>query len=160
LDYVHEHLDLPGQYADPDLVPAREPARIGSDMQHKIASMLSDVRWTRRDVVRFIGVWLTEPKATVFFDVPARRLSRAAFIRAAKRAGLSLDARSQMLFDDERVFVNGESVDRGSHESTIIELANARKLSASHVAAASAHELALLHDWHCHGYLHLETKRA
>jgi len=160
LDYLHEHLDLPGQYADPDLVPAREPARIGSDMQHKITAMLSDVHWTRRDVARFIGVWLTEPKATVFFDVPARRLSRAAFLRAAKRAGLRLDARSQMLFDDERVFVNGESVDRRPHQSTIIELANARTLLASHVSAASAHELALLYDWYCHGYVHLESKRA
>jgi hypothetical protein len=65
-----------------------------------------------------------------------------------------------MLFDDERVFVNGESFDRRAHQSTIIELANARTLLASHVSAASAHELALLYDWYCHGYVHLESKRA
>ena len=160
LDYLHDHLDIPGQYADPDLVPTREPARIGSDMQNKIAAMLTGVRWTRRDVARFIGVWLSEPKASVFFDVPARRLSRAAFMGAAKRAGLRLDARSQVLFDDERVFVNGESLDRQPDENTVIELANARTLSTSQLAAASAHELALFHEWYCHGYLHLESKRA
>lgn len=155
LDFLHERLDLTGSYADPDLKPAREPARIDATMQRRLERMLRDVRWADDDVRAFVGTWLTEPKPNVFFERPHAPLSRRAFKARATRVGIRLDARSQLLFDDECLFINGEARTRTTSDLAAIQLANDRELSAAGVARATADELSAFHEWYRNGYLEL-----
>ena len=101
----------PGRYADPDLAPTREPARIGAAMQRARArAMLAAIRWDRGDVARFLGCWLSEPKP---HGVLRRRRrvrgraprSRRALARARRCA--STGARSCST-TTAQLFVNGE----------------------------------------------------
>ncbi len=107
-------------------------------------------------VERFLGTMLSEPKPSVFFAPPARPLARAAFAAALRRRGLALDRRTQWLYDDACVYVNGEAHDwpAGPH-APLAALANARALSARHAAALSAAQVALVHEGYRHGYVHL-----
>ena len=137
LDHLRDQIDLPGRYADPDLKHAKEPARIASSMQRRYAELIARVRWDRGTVSRFLGCWLSEPKATVFFDAPARPMSAAAFKRAARTRGVRLDARTQLLYDDTHVYINGAAsrwpqADRDA----LAALANRRSLTADRRRAA------------------------
>ncbi len=109
LSYLQDTLELTGRYADPDLRPTRQPARIGRGMQRKIARMLAGVRWDADMVTRFLGTTLSEPKPSVFFEPPDPPLARAAFLRRIARVGLQLDLRTQLLYDDARFYINGDA---------------------------------------------------
>ena len=153
LDFLHERLDVPGEYHDPDLVPTRDPARIDGRMQRRIERLLRGIHWTRDDIVAFVGAWLTEPKPTVFFEPPRAPLTRARFVARSKRVGVRLNARSQVLYDDSRLFVNGEVLARIADDGAVVEFANRRTLSPRHVASAKPHELSLFYEWYRNGYL-------
>ena len=156
LDFLRDRIDLPGRYADPDLRPAREPARIGAAMQRRVGRALAAVRWDRATVERFLGTMLSEPKPSVFFTPPARPLARAAFAVALRRRGLALDRRTQWLYDDACVYVNGEAHDwPAGPRAPLAALANARALSARQAASLSAAQVALVHESYRHGYAHL-----
>ncbi len=62
-------------------------------------AMLGRIRWDRRDRRRFLGCYLTEPKPHVCFDRPRRPLTPARFALDARRRGVRLDARTQLLYD-------------------------------------------------------------
>lgn len=153
LDFLHDHVTLEGQYRDPTLLPTTEPARIGQGMQRQIERMLREVRWQRDDVQRFLGTWLSEPKASVFFEPPRRVSSRRAFQDRARRDGVHLDRRAQLLYDDTHIFINGSAIARGTSDAAIVALANSRALPGGTLAAATPAEISLFHEWYGHGYL-------
>ncbi len=154
LDFLRDRLDLAGRYTDPDIRIAREPARIGVAMRRRCAEMLGAIRWDRATVASFLGCWLSEPKPTVFFDPPARVLSRTAFIARARKNGVRLDPRTQLLYDDRTLFINGAARRWPTAGAAAMrELANARVLPPNAVGAAGREVAALLHDWYRHGYL-------
>jgi 50S ribosomal protein L16 3-hydroxylase len=158
LDHLRDQVDLSGRYADPDLKRATEPARISAPMQRRYAELIEHVRWDRAIVARFLGCWLSEPKPNVFFDAPAAPASAAAFSRAAAAHGLRLDTRTQLLYDDTHVYVNGEAMRwPAADRDALARVANARSLKAADVAPLARSTLALLHDWYLHGYLHVAT---
>ncbi|MFO1317839.1 MAG: cupin domain-containing protein [Burkholderiales bacterium] len=156
LDFLRDRIELPGRYADPQLKPTREPARIGAAMQRQVARALAAVRWDRATVERFLGTMLSEPKPSIFFAPPERALARAAFAAALRRRGLVLDRRTQWLYDDAAVYVNGEAHAWPAGERTALAaLANARALSPRQAASLSAAEVAFVHEGYRHGYAHL-----
>ena len=110
LGWMQERVDLDGMYRDPGLAPAARPGRIPDDMIDRIGGTLARVRWSRADVARFVGTWLSEPKAHVFFSPPERPLSQAAFVRAVDRHGLRLAGATLMLVRGAFAYVNGEEV--------------------------------------------------
>jgi 50S ribosomal protein L16 3-hydroxylase len=159
LDWMRDSIVLDGRYADPSLAPAAEPARIGLSMQKRCSAMLAGVRWSDALVSRFLGCYLSEPKPSVFFEPPSRPLGLAAFRSAAARRGVSLDRRTQLLYDGRHVFINGSMLDSAGCESAVIKrLANARHLSGVTLAGSNstlAAAVALLHHWYRDGFLHL-----
>ena len=159
LDWLRDSIVLEGRYADPSLAPAAEPARIGLSMQKRCAAMLAGVRWSDALVSRFLGCYLSEPKPSVFFEPPSRPLGLAAFRSAAARRGVSLDRRTQLLYDSRNVFLNGSTLDSVGCDSAVIKhLANARHLSGVRLAGSNstrAAAVALLHRWYRDGFLHL-----
>jgi 50S ribosomal protein L16 3-hydroxylase len=155
LDWLRDEIALHGRYADPNLRPARAPASIGTAMQAQCAAALTRIRWDRSAADVFLGCYLTEPKPNVYFTPPSRPLTPRAFGAAAMRRGLSLDARTQLLYDARWVFINGAAIARPARGAPAIErLANARGMASGEPGTAAAAKL--LYRWYCDGYLHLD----
>ena len=148
LDYLHER-GLPGaRYRDPGLRAARHPARIGDDMTRFAARALARISWTRADVGDFLGRHLSAPKAHVVF-----RAGRGSPRLAGREA--VLDARTQLLYDRDRFYLNGESFrPRAAQRAALRTLADARRVPAARLVRAGL--AARLRDWYRCGYLHLE----
>jgi len=158
LDWLRDRLALDGRYADPDLRPTREPARIDPAMQRRCAAMLAAIRWSPTEVDRFLGVLLSEPKPSVYFTPPGRAISHRAFVARAARSGVRLDPRTQLLFDARCLYINGEALRRPAAGSAALRrLANARALAGRVITSASTDALALMYDWYRHGYLHADA---
>jgi 50S ribosomal protein L16 3-hydroxylase len=152
LGWMQERVDLDGMYRDPGLAPAARPGRIPDDMVDRIAATLARVRWSRADVARFVGAWLSEPKAHVFFDPPERPMSRAAFARTVATEGVRLAGATLLLVRGTFAYVNGEEVlMRPGARAAVARLADARSLPAGTKLGADA--ASLLHDWYCAGFL-------
>jgi 50S ribosomal protein L16 3-hydroxylase len=152
LVYLQDQVDLQGMYADADLQPQRHPAQIGGQMLRKVREMLQAIRWDSDDIARFLGTYLTEPKAHITFDRP-RRLSLDKFRERLQRDGIALDLRTQMLFYGDYVFINGELLQSsGDALQCLTALADHRAIPAGLGLPDPA--IVLLHQWYEVGYLH------
>ena len=151
LDHLRDTIELSGRYQDPDLGPQRNPGAIGSAMTAQVAAMLARIRWGRRDVKRFLGRYLTEPKPHVFFDLPRAPLSRERFLSRAERDGIVLSLKSRMLFDRDCIYLNGEMHALSGPAATGLRpLANTGKLPAGCRFGAEVADL--LYQWYRAGY--------
>ena len=152
LDWMRDRLSLEGRYADPGLAATREPARIDRSMHAQCRKMIRSVRWEAELVERFVGSYLTEPKPHVFFDRPRHPLSLREFGLAAARRGVRLDPRSQILYDERHVYVNGTALDWPARRVQALKrLANSRRLGGADVNGVGW--VLLLYRWYCDGYL-------
>ncbi len=99
-----------------------------------------------------LGEYLSEPKPGVWFDgAPLND-------QAQTPSNLVLDRRTRMLYDDRRVFINGESyVAKGQDFKLLCELANQRRLAHAKHRRLSAQAQAILQDWLQAGWIHLEN---
>jgi len=152
LDHLRDTIDLPGMYRDPDLCLQRAPGAIGAAMTAQVMAMLGRIRWRRSDVARFLGRYLTEPKPHVFFDPPCAPLSRPRFLARAKRDGIALALKSRMLYDHDRIFLNGDMhAPTGEVAQVLRSLANTGALPCGSRFGAEVAEL--LYEWYRAGYL-------
>lgn len=153
IDHLRDVVDVPGRYADPDLRPARGPARIGPAMRRRVAATIARIEWDREGIDRFLGRFLTEPKPEVVFKA-GRRRSRAEFARSIARRGVRLDRRTQLLYDDAHYYINGEDAPlRASFRRPLQQLADRRMLSPAQAAKLPSELVDVLHTWHRHGFL-------
>lgn len=151
LNYLQDNLEPSGIYADPDLKRPRHPAEIPGTMLDQVAAMLKAIRWDKRTVEDFLGRYLSEPKAHIFFDPPRQPLKAAAFAKAAAKQGLRLDPRSQLLFRGARFYMNGECATSTVETDALLKtLADRRRLPPTPLPSAL---LPLLHAWYESGYL-------
>jgi 50S ribosomal protein L16 3-hydroxylase len=154
LEFLADHLHLQGIYSDANLRATAHPARIGDALLLKSRMMLERIRWSRETVLEFLGCYLTEPKAHVFFERPARRLNAAAFSRGLEARGVRLDARTLMLYREQQVFINGASCTPAPAAAPALRrLADERRLAPA--ARAQAEVRRWLYQWYCAGYIHL-----
>jgi 50S ribosomal protein L16 3-hydroxylase len=154
LDFLRDRLALDGRYADPDLAATQAPAQIDRRMRRRVATMLAAVRWDAELVDEFLGTRLSEPKPHVFFEPPSEPLTRSAFRRGIARGGVVLDRRTQMLYDERRLYVNGSAWSLRSLDARAVrELADRRALGATSMAALAAPTIDLLYDGYRNGYL-------
>jgi 50S ribosomal protein L16 3-hydroxylase len=154
LDYLRDRVEIPGRYADPDARPTSEPARIGTAMHRRVGRALTQIRWDGGTVARFLGSLLTEPKPNVYFTPPEAPLAKAAFAAAVRQRGVVLDRRTQWLYDDDAVYVNGEAHPwpQGAH-AALTRLANARALTGPQSRELGPAAIAFLHQGYVDGYL-------
>jgi 50S ribosomal protein L16 3-hydroxylase len=153
VDHLRDTIDIPGRYADPDLHASRTPARLDPRMHRRVAQAMRRIRWDADDVARFLGRYLTEPRAGVVF-ASRPRSSATRFGRRIARLGVWLDRRTQLLYDDTRYYINGDDrpLPRSGSDS-LRRLADARMLSGRECALLARGMIEILQDWHCHGYL-------
>jgi 50S ribosomal protein L16 3-hydroxylase len=102
------------------------------------AEALGRIRWSRADVVDFVGRYLSAPKPQVVFH-PTSTLGPR----------VRLDARTQLLYFGERFFMNGESL-RVRQPRLLRELADRRESDRARLAPLRA----LIAEWRQAGYVH------
>ena len=154
LDARHDDLELEGQYRDPGARATRHPGEIPPRLLEHAAGVASRIRWTPARVREHTGRFLTEPKAHVFFQPPARPLGREAFGRRAAQAGLSLDPRSRLAFSGTIFFMNGETAAvPPAARPAARALADRRRLAPPVKAPAAFWQAA--HAWYLQGFVHL-----
>ena len=137
-------------YADPKQPATRTPARIPASLLDFAVAAARRVVASDRDVARVLGEALTRRKANVRFDARPRRWRTAA---------VALDRRTAMLYDDQHVFVNGESHRAANEDRALLRsLADRRRLDARAVAGASSAARVLLRKWLRAGWLKLEPE--
>ena len=152
VDFVSDRIELPGRYADPDLVLQQHPAEISPAMLAQFESMLSRISWDKNDIAEFVGEYLSEPKPHVFFTPPERPMARKAFGKALASRGVALDAKTRMLFAGKRFFTNGEMLLASGLEGRVLKaLADERELPAQADLPSALEDL--LYDWYEAGWL-------
>ena len=147
LDWLHERGLPEADYRDCGLRPARRPGEMPASLVAFAASVLDRVRWTRADVERFLGEYLSEPKAHVVFAAGAGR-------RGLARSLVRLDAKTRLLYRGRRFFINGESFTVPGRMEGLRELADRRVADGRRLAGPRLR--ALISDWTRLGYAHLE----
>ena len=156
LEFLQEHIELPGIYADPGLRPQRRPARLADDMVRKISRVLRRIRWSDGDAARFLGCYLTEPKDHVLFARPSRPLSEAAFSALTARRGVRLALPTRMLFRGSALFINGEAHEVAAPAAQrLARLADRRTLPGP--MRCDRESARLLYQWYRAGYIQVNA---
>jgi len=95
-----------------------------------------------------LGEIMTSLKPQVWFQETEAELSRTMAIR--------LDAKTRMMYDEQHIFINGESYRAKGADAILMRLlADQRQLSAQALRKASQDALALLADWQAAGWIHV-----
>jgi 50S ribosomal protein L16 3-hydroxylase len=145
LDWLHQRGLPDADFRDPGLAPAARPGEIPRRMLQFSEKLLGRIRWSRADVIRFMGEYLSEPKAHVVFRSRHVR-------RALGRSVVRLDAKTRLLYSGARFFMNGESV--AVSGKALRTLADRRAAPGALLARAGL--AGLISQWQRAGYVHFE----
>jgi 50S ribosomal protein L16 3-hydroxylase len=138
-------------YRDPGQPAVDSPGGIPPEMMSFAREALQAVLDDPVELQCLLGEYLSEPKANVWFE------GSSDAGRTARMAGVTLDRRSRMLFDDQHIFINGESYRASGRDAVLMRrLADQRRLSAVEVARASQGARSLISNWLDAGWLHDE----
>jgi 50S ribosomal protein L16 3-hydroxylase len=145
-----EALATPRIYKDPNQPatdhPAALPAALTEFARASVAAALKDPL----ALACALGEYLTEPKPAVWFE-DNHDAGRTVLGGAC---GVALDSRSRMMYDENHVFINGESYRaKGADAVLMRRLADQRTLSARQLSKASQAARELLADWLDAGWL-------
>ena len=122
--------------------PAKMPAALDAFARKAVERLLRDPS----QLARALGEVMTEPKPEVWFDTGLER---------GQGAGLRLDRRTRMMYDDRHVFINGESFNAAGRDARLMrDLADARRLTAPQCNRLSADAQAVVADWVAQGWAH------
>lgn len=159
LQFMTDTIQLSGRYADPELEVCKHPAEISTAMLEKVIAELMKISLNKEDMAIFIGEYLTEPKASVFFDSPEKPLTPKKFSQSALKHGVRLALKTQMLYQAKHIFINGESFNVGKADKQILSLlANQRSLTPDEISKASEDVLEAFCIWYEDGWLELQKK--
>ena len=147
LDWLHQRGLPDADFRDPGLAPAARPGEIPRQLLQFSGTVLGRIRWSRADVVRFMGEYLSEPKAHVVFRPGSGP-------RSLVRSTVRLDAKTRLLYSGTRFFVNGESVAASGKALRVL----ADRRSAPGALLARAGLGGLISQWQRAGYVHFEGK--
>lgn len=154
LMYLQDHLEIKGMYADPDLKTAKNPAKISDSMITKVSTVLNKIKFDKQDIKKFLGQYLTEPKSHIFFNPPQAPISKNKFLQLISKTGVSLDLKSQLLFMDDMIFMNGEVYPFKSLSTHYLKkLADERDIIFN--KNINEKTINLLYEWYVDGFLNV-----
>ena len=134
------------RYRDPAQPAVRAPAAIPAALQEFARRSVQAALHDPHELARALGELLSEPKPQVWFE-PG--------LAAGGRFGVALDSRTRMLYDEQHVFINGESFRAAGQDARLIrQLADQRVLAAPKVASLSAEARRQLKIWCQAGWMH------
>ncbi|KQO14245.1 cupin domain-containing protein [Acidovorax sp. Leaf78] len=142
----------PSLYRDTGQEAVAQPAAIPAGLTDFAREALSKALAEPLVLERALGEYLTEPKASVWFEPGDTRVMLE---------GVRLDRKSRMMYDAHHVFINGESYRAAGRDATLMRrLADQRQLTARDLARASDDALELLSSWCDAGWAHSWTEHA
>jgi 50S ribosomal protein L16 3-hydroxylase len=134
-------------YRDPKQPATETPGQIPAALQAFAGDAVQRLLRDPAVLACALGEVLSEPKRGVWFDA----LTSA---DTAESAGIVLDQRSRMMYDERHVFINGESFRAAGRDARLMRrLADRRRLDAAALDALSAQARELLADWLAAGWL-------
>jgi len=142
-------------YRDPNQSAVAHPAKLPDALVAELGAILARVKWTERDLVSFLGSYLSEPKPQVVFDTPERPLVEAAFVARAQAHGLRLDNKASLLYGARTYFINGEESALPRSRKWLCELADARRMEGKRFVTLSTDGsvTGLLYEWYRAGWV-------
>ena len=137
-------------YRDPRQPATDTPGRIPPSLAHFALDAVARLAHDRDGLECALGEVLTEPKPQVWFDP-----DDSAHLPPAR--GLRLDRRTRMLYDERRVYINGESYRAGGRDARAMhELADRRRLGAAPLARLSPAARELVAQWLQAGWVRVD----
>ncbi len=122
--------------------PGRIPPALLAFASDAVARLVGDTS----TLACALGEVLSEPKPRVSFEASET---------AELGGGIALDRRSRMLYDDARIYLNGESYLAGGRDAKLMRsLADRRKLGAAEMKRLSREARRLIEEWARAGWLH------
>jgi len=133
-------------YSDPAQDATETPGAVPPRLQRFARDALQAALREPHALDRALGEYLTEPKASVWFE--------AGRVRGGLRRAV-LDRRTSMMYDARHVFINGESYRASGKDANLMRrLADRRSLGPVDLARASAAAVSLLKSWCEAGWVH------
>ena len=135
-------------YKDPRQPATMHPAQLPDALLAFAQKAVADALKDPLALACTLGEYLTEPKGSVWFDEGPSDAWTAA-------SGCQLDARTRMMYDEQHIFINGESHRaKGADAALMHKLADQRRLTGLELRRASRAALGLLEEWADAGWLH------
>ncbi|MBS0446187.1 MAG: cupin domain-containing protein [Proteobacteria bacterium] len=132
-------------YRDAGVAATREPARLPAALAAYAQDAVTRLLAEPGGVACALGESLTEPKPHVVFE---------AAMFAGMPGGVRLDRRSRMMYDDDFVFINGESFRATGRDGRLLRrLADRRGLNARELALLGDSARDGVLDWVAAGWL-------
>ncbi|WP_250472607.1 cupin domain-containing protein [Caballeronia sp. GAFFF1] len=144
------------RYRDPAQPPVATPGELPALLVERVGAILAKLTWSEKDVAEFLGSYLSEPKANVVFDPPSRALNEQKFVERAKKTGIRLDRKTNLLYNTHSYFVNGEAAALSAKaKKWLPELADTRRLEAKRFVTLTDDSAmtSLLHEWYRAGWI-------
>jgi 50S ribosomal protein L16 3-hydroxylase len=136
-------------YRDPHQAATLQPARIPQQLQVFAHQALKKILLQQQASQLALGEYLSEPKSQVWFEAQhSQDIS----------AGVVLDRKTKMLYDDRCIYINGESWRcAGDDAKKLHQLANKKSLGSKQIRSASPMLSELLQNWFQAGWLHIRS---
>jgi 50S ribosomal protein L16 3-hydroxylase len=133
-------------YRDPDQDATSQPGRMPPQLQAFATDAVAKILRDPQQLQAALGEVMTEPKPRVWFEQGEP---------LPDGSGATLDAATRMMYDDKRVYVNGESWRAAGADMRLLQrLADRRTLTAAEVVNASDDVRNLLDQFCEDGWLH------
>ena len=134
-------------YRDPRQAATRHAGAVPAALQRFAHASLRRSLAVPGALERALGEWLTEPKPAVWFDA-------AEPVAPCAEAGVRLDRRTRMAYDEMYVFINGESLRAAGRDAAVMRcLADTRCLHTDEIKSLGRAARALLDEWLAAGWL-------
>ena len=127
-------------YRDPKQEAVTAPAAIPPSLAAFARQVVDKALQNPNLLDSLLGEYLTEPKSNVWFEISD--------VEPDLSAGVQLDRRTKMMYDDRHVFINGESFRVAGKDARFLrQLADNRRLTAASCALLSDSAREALLDW-------------
>ncbi len=135
-------------YRDADQPAVDQPGEIPAAMLAFAQQAVHDALQDPQALARGLGEYMTEPKHNVWFEaLDSDNVTLAG-------CALRLDRRTRMMFDEQHIFINGESFSAAGRDAVLMRsLANQRQLDAADVKQLSRQAKELVASWVVAGWL-------
>jgi 50S ribosomal protein L16 3-hydroxylase len=137
-------------YRDPKQPAVSSPAAIPPTLAGFARQVVDKALKNPQLLESLLGEYLTEPKSNVWFESSESVPDLS--------AGLQLDRRTKMMYDDRHVFINGEGFKVGGRDAACLrQLADERSISGQKIKTLSPDAREALYDWTSAGWLHAQS---
>ncbi|HVC48762.1 MAG TPA: cupin domain-containing protein [Burkholderiales bacterium] len=154
ITYLSETLEFEGRYGDPDLAYSKNPAAIPENLIADLSGRFKAIQWGHKEIIDFLGRYLSEPKSHVLFKPPKRPLNLATFKNRALHHGIRLASAARLLFHSDQYWLNGDLLKSSSLiDPNLKILADTRSLSGKNLSEALVQNI---YPWYLEGIIHLD----